>query len=167
MKKYNNFNSLNSKSQREIKNSLKPKNKANLKSPKINKNIFPILNSLLPTEHSNNFLRDKNLSLKRSSTEDFKKNKYFSETINTKLSEEENDNYNEKQEQKNNIYNNKNNYKENSKNKNKMKYSKNKIYFNNKIKEKNKDCNNYYLENTNNENLMNIITVKQAKELKK
>ena len=161
MKKLNNLESLNCRSQREIKTSSKPQKNENFKSLKINKKFFPILHSLYNADQNNFFFYDKNSSLKRSSTEDFKNIKSISDTINIKLldeEEEEEKNNNEKQEQNN---------KENKKYKNKKKFSRKKKQFNNSKKEKNKDFYDYNSKSIKFENLMNTITVKEAKELKK
>ena len=163
MKKLNSINSLNNRSQKKFKNLSNPQIDENLKTIRYNKNLFPTLNSLYPIETNNYNLNNKNLALKRSSTEDFKKTKIFSETVNTKYLEEQSNENNEKQEQKEN--NNKIKISENKKYKNKKKSEKKKKYFNKK--EQNKYQSDYYPNNINIEDLMNIITVKEAKELKK
>ena len=119
MKKLNSINSLNSKSQKKIKNLSNPQIDENLKTIRYNKSLFPTLNSLYPIETNNYNLNNKNLALKRSSTEDFKKTKIISETVNTKYLEEQSNENNEKQEQKEN--NNKIKISENKKYKNKKK----------------------------------------------
>ena len=102
------MNSLNSKSQKEIKISSSPKNDENYI---YNKKLFPTLNSLYPNEKYNYNLDNKTSSLKRSSTQDFKKTKIFPE--NTNYLEEQNIENNEKQKSKEN--NNKANILENRK----------------------------------------------------
>ena len=161
--KKNNINSLNSKSQKKIKISSSPQKDENYIISKYNKKIFPILNSLYPNGKYNYELNNKNASLKRSSTQDFKKTKIFPENAN--YLEEQNSENNEKQEPKE--YNNKTNILENRKYKFKKKPEKKKKHYNNSIKEKNRHKYDYYPNNIKAENLMNIITVKEAKELKK
>ena len=155
MKKLNHLNQGNNKNQKEMNFLTQNENGG---ESGFNKNIFPTLNYLQNSQFNN--YNNKALH-KRSSTEDFKRSKIFSENENKFSDENINKNYFE--ENDNNVHNKKNKFKS-KKSKNKMKLSKNKKY-NNK-NQTNRDYFNY-LRNDIKDNLLNTITVRQAKELKK
>ena len=163
MENSNNSNLLNSKSQKELKISSKNKDEDGFSRIKISLKDFPTLNSLYDKNY--NLENNKNSKIKRCTTEDFKRNKKFSKVANKFLFEEKNI-------QKTQIINtdinktkfNKNK-KENGKNKTNLEKAKKK--YNNK-KEKNKteilkSIPNYIQKDS----LINVISVREAKELKK
>ena len=163
MENSNNSNLLNSKSQKELKISSKNKDEDEFSRIKISLKDFPTLNSLYDKNY--NLENNKNSKIKRCTTEDLKRNKKFSKVANKFLFEEKNI-------QKTQIINtdinktkfNKNK-KENGKNKTNLEKAKKK--YNNK-KEKNKteilkSIPNYIQKDS----LINVISVREAKELKK
>ena len=163
MENSNNSNLLNSKSQKELKISSKNKDEDGFSRIKISLKDFPTLNSLYDKNY--HLENNKNPKIKRCTTEDFKRNKKFSKVANKFLFEEKNI-------QKTQIINtdinktkfNKNK-KENGKNKTNLEKAKKK--YNNK-KEKNKteilkSIPNYIQKDS----LINVISVREAKELKK
>ena len=159
MNKINQSNLKNSKSQKNLKISSEKENLINLK---LDKKHFPILCSLYDdNKNFNSDLNNINPSLKRSSTENFKKN-IFSETGNTLILEENGLKNNSNQEKNNNKQIN---FNKNRKNNCNMKLKNKKKIINNK-KDKNKDllC---YIPNIKKDSLINVITVREAKEMKK
>ena len=163
MENSNNFNLLNSKSQKELKISSKNKDEDGFSRIKISLKDFPTLNSLYDKNY--NLENNKNSKIKRCTTEDFKRNKKFSKVANKFLFEEKNI-------QKTQIINtdiNKTKFNKNKKEngKNKINLEKAKKKYNNK-KEKNKteilkSIPNYIQKDS----LINVISVREAKELKK
>ena len=163
MKNSNNSNLLNSKSQKELKISSKNKDEDGFSRIKISLKDFPTLNSLYDKNY--NLENNKNPKIKRCTTEDFKRNKKFSKVANKFLFEEKNI-------QKTQIINtdiNKTKFNKNKKEngKNKINLEKAKKKYNNK-KEKNKteilkSIPNYIQKDS----LINVISVREAKELKK
>ena len=163
MENSNNFNLLNSKSQKELKISSKNKDEDGFSRIKISLKDFPTLNSLYDKNY--NLENNKNSKIKRCTTEDFKRNKKFSKVANKFLFEEKNIH-------KTQIINtdiNKTKFNKNKKEngKNKINLEKAKKKYNNK-KEKNKteilkSIPNYIQKDS----LINVISVREAKELKK
>ena len=163
MENSNNSNLLNSKSQKELKISSKNKDEDGFSRIKISLKDFPTLNSLYDKNY--NLENNKNSKIKRCTTEDFKRNKKFSKVANKFLFEEKNI-------QKTQIINtdiNKTKFNKNKKEngKNKINLEKAKKKYNNK-KEKNKteilkSIPNYIQKDS----LINVISVREAKELKK
>ena len=163
MENSNNSNLLNSKSQKELKISSKNKDEDEFSRIKISLKDFPTLNSLYDKNY--NLENNKNSKIKRCTTEDFKRNKKFSKVANKFLFEEKNI-------QKTQIINtdiNKTKFNKNKKEngKNKINLEKAKKKYNNK-KEKNKteilkSIPNYIQKDS----LINVISVREAKELKK
>ena len=163
MENSNNSNLLNSKSQKELKISSKNKDEDGFSRIKISLKDFPTLNSLYDKNY--NLENNKNSKIKRCTTEDFKRNKKFSKVANKFLFEEKNIH-------KTQIINtdiNKTKFNKNKKEngKNKINLEKAKKKYNNK-KEKNKteilkSIPNYIQKDS----LINVISVREAKELKK
>lgn len=163
MENSNNSNLLNSKSQKELKISSKNKDEDGFSRIKISLKDFPTLNSLYDKNY--NLENNKNSKIKRCTTEDLKRNKKFSKVANKFLFEEKNI-------QKTQIINtdiNKTKFNKNKKEngKNKINLEKAKKKYNNK-KEKNKteilkSIPNYIQKDS----LINVISVREAKELKK
>ena len=162
MKKINHSNLINSKSHKNLKISSEKENLINLK---LDKRHFPILCSLYdPTKNFNYDLNNIKPSLKRSATEDFKRN-IHTDTVNTIFLEENSQKENSKQENINNNIN-KNNYNIKRKNNYKIKLKNKKKFINKNKEEKNKDffCN---IPDNQKDSLLNVITVREAKEMKR
>ena len=152
---------INSKISKEIKTSLKNENAIGLSNIKMSLKDFPTLHTLYDSKY-NMYFTNNNTIIKRSTTEDFKQNTNSSNKIDNKIF------FNEKNVKKN-------------QNKTKM-YKFNKIkkfnhktnpgqnkkkYINNKEKNNKNDILNSIPKNINRDCLVNVVTVKQAKELKK
>ena len=152
---------INSKISKEIKTSLKNENAIGLSNIKMSLKDFPTLHTLYDSKY-NMYFTNNNTIIKRSTTEDFKQNTNSSNKIDNKIF------FNEKNVKKN--QNKTKTYKFN-KNKNfnhKTNLGQNKKkYINNKEKNNKNDILNSIPKNINRDCLVNVVTVKQAKELKK
>ena len=152
---------INRKISKEIKTSLKNENAIGLSNIKMSLKDFPTLHTLYDSKY-NMYFTNNNTIIKRSTTEDFKQNTNSSNKIDNKIF------FNEKNVKKN--QNKTKTYKFN-KNKNfnhKTNLGQNKKkYINNKEKNNKNDILNSIPKNINRDCLVNVVTVKQAKELKK
>ena len=152
-----NSNSLN----KNIKYSLKRNNALSPSNIKMSLKDFPTLNSLYSSKF--NFINNNSI-LKRSATEDFKQN-----SISSSKRDDEilfNENNNKKTEIKNNYKKSK--FIKGKRFKHKTNLVRNKIkYINNKEKNNRNDILNSIPKNINRDCLINVVTVKQAKELKR
>ena len=152
---------INSKISKEIKTSLKNENAIGLSNIKMSLKDFPTLHTLYDSKY-NMYFTNNNTIIKRSTTEDFKQNTNSSNKIDNKIF------FNEK-----NVKKNQNKTKMYKLNKNKKFNHKTNLgqnkkkYINNKEKNNKNDILNSIPKNINRDCLVNVVTVKQAKELKK
>ena len=152
---------INSKISKEIKTSLKNENAIGLSNIKMSLKDFPTLHTLYDSKY-NMYFTNNNTIIKRSTTEDFKQNTNSSNKIDNKIF------FNEKNVKKNQNKTKMYKFNKNKKFNHKTNLGQNKKkYINNKEKNNKNDILNSIPKNINRDCLVNVVTVKQAKELKK
>ena len=152
---------INSKISKEIKTSLKNENAIGLSNIKMSLKDFPTLHTLYDSKY-NMYFTNNNTIIKRSTTEDFKQNTNSSIKIDNKIF------FNEKNVKKNQNKTKMYKFNKNKKFNHKTNLGQNKKkYINNKEKNNKNDILNSIPKNINRDCLVNVVTVKQAKELKK
>ena len=152
---------INSKISKEIKTSLKNENAIGLSNIKMSLKDFPTLHTLYDSKY-NMYSTNNNTIIKRSTTEDFKQNTNSSNKIDNKIF------FNEKKVKKNQNKTKMYKFNKNKKFNHKTNLGQNKKkYINNKEKNNKNDILNSIPKNINRDCLVNVVTVKQAKELKK
>ena len=152
---------INSKISKEIKTSLKNENAIGLSNIKMSLKDFPTLHTLYDSKY-NMYFTNNNTIIKRSTTEDFKQNTNSSNKIDNKIF------FNEKKVKKNQNKTKMYKFNKNKKFNHKTNLGQNKKkYINNKEKNNKNDILNSIPKNINRDCLVNVVTVKQAKELKK
>ena len=152
---------INSKISKEIKTSLKNENAIALSNIKMSLKDFPTLHTLYDSKY-NMYFTNNNTIIKRSTTEDFKQNTNSSNKIDNKIF------FNEKNVKKNQNKTKMYKFNKNKKFNHKTNLGQNKKkYINNKEKNNKNDILNSIPKNINRDCLVNVVTVKQAKELKK
>ena len=152
---------INSKISKKIKTSLKNENAIGLSNIKMSLKDFPTLHTLYDSKY-NMYFTNNNTIIKRSTTEDFKQNTNSSNKIDNKIF------FNEKNVKKNQNKTKMYKFNKNKKFNHKTNLGQNKKkYINNKEKNNKNDILNSIPKNINRDCLVNVVTVKQAKELKK